>query len=228
MRRICPPIGDKKGKVGSAHPTFFPMPFQGLQSLLRQIERQYQSPTQKHWRSLVEVWPIVVGEKLATQTRPTNIRAQVLQVAVANPVLVQTLMFSRSGLLKKLAVQLADRQIELTPETTITDIRFSTAGWHQPQSIDSPYNQFNSWDHHPCQALPVLDSPSTPIHNLDPAVAFQDWGDRVRSRDHLLPPCPRCSAPAAPSEIARWGYCSLCYSQSQMPRPDQSLAAPDD
>jgi predicted nucleic acid-binding Zn ribbon protein len=204
------------------------MPFQGLQSLLRQIERQYQSPTQRHWRSLVQVWPIVMGEKLAAQTRPTNIRAQVLQVAVANPVLVQTLMFSRSGLLKKLAAQLADRQIELTPETTIIDIRFSTAGWHQPTSIDSPYNQFNSWDQHPCQALPVAESPpSAPSNCLDPAIAFQYWGDQVRSRDHLLPPCPRCSAPAATSELERWGYCSLCYSQSQMPRPDQSLAAPD-
>jgi predicted nucleic acid-binding Zn ribbon protein len=206
------------------------MPFQGLQSLLRQIERQYQSPIQRHWRSLVEVWPLVMGEKLAAQTRPTNIRAQILQVAVANPVLVQTLMFDRSRLLKKLVAQLVDRQIELTPETTITDIRFSTAGWHQPTSIDSPYNQFNSWDHHPCQALPgsVPPSPAASATALDPAVVFQDWGDRVRSRDQQLPLCPRCSAPAAPSELERWGYCSLCYSQSQMPRPDQSLAATDD
>jgi predicted nucleic acid-binding Zn ribbon protein len=221
-------VGENVIEGGHCPP--YAMPFQGLQSLLRQIERQYQSPTQQHWRSLVEVWPIVMGEKLAAQTRPTNIRAQILQVAVANPVLVQTLMFDRSRLLKKLVAQLADRQIELTPETTITDIRFSTAGWHQPTSIDSPYNQFNSWDHHPCQALPgsVPPAPAASATALDPAMVFQDWGDRVRSRDRQLPLCPRCSAPAAPSELERWGYCSLCYSQSQMPRPDQSLAATDD
>jgi predicted nucleic acid-binding Zn ribbon protein len=226
---IAPAIGwEMLLVVGSAHPTV--MPFQGLQSLLRQIERQYQSPTQRHWRSLVEVWPLVMGEKLAAQTRPTNIRAQVLQVAVANPVLVQTLMFSRSGLLKKLAVQLADRQIELTPETTITDIRFSTAGWHQPIAIDSPYNQFNSWDQHPCQtSTDVTAAASVPTpQSADPVTVFQQWSDRLRDRHHNLPGCPQCSAPAWPSELARWGYCSLCYSQSQMPRPDQSLAAPDD
>jgi predicted nucleic acid-binding Zn ribbon protein len=205
------------------------MPFQGLQSLLRQIERQYQSPTQRHWRSLVEVWPIVMGEKLAAQSRPTNIRAQILQVAVANPVLVQILMFERSRLLKKLAAQLADRQIELTPETTITDIRFSTAGWHQPMTIDSPYNQFNSWDQHPCNTPPItpMDQAGATAQLSDPAAAFRRWSDRVRDRDQSLPDCPQCSAPALPSELARWGYCSLCYSQSQMPRPDQSLAAPD-
>lgn len=204
------------------------MPFQGLQSLLRQIERQYQSPLQRHWRSLVQVWPIVMGEKLAAQTRPTNIRAQILQVAVANPVLVQILMFERSRLLKNLAQQLADRQIELIPETTITDIRFSTAGWHQPTSIDSPYNQFNSWDQHPCNlpsSPPVIPRRAEPV--ADPTTVFQRWSDRVRDRDQALPDCPQCSAPALPSELARWGYCSLCYSQSQMPRPDQSLAAPD-
>ncbi len=229
MLVVRAPIGGKKGKVGSAHPTVFPMPFQGLQSLLRQIEQQYQSPTQKHWRSLVQVWPIVMGEKLAAQTRPTNIRAQVLQVAVANPVLVQTLMFSRSGLLKKLAVQLADRQIELPPETTITDIRFSTAGWHQPTSIDSPYNQFNSWDQHPCNTLSItpVDQAGRTAQLSDPTVAFQRWSDRVRDRDQALADCPQCCAPALPSELARWGYCSLCYAQSQMPRPDPSLAAPD-
>jgi predicted nucleic acid-binding Zn ribbon protein len=212
--------------VGSAHPTV--MPFQGLQSLLRQIERQYQSPTQRHWRSLVAVWPIVMGEKLAAQTRPTNIRAQILQVAVANPVLVQILMFERSRLLKKLAVQLADRQIELTPETTITDIRFSTAGWHQPIAIDSPYNQFNSWDQHPCNTpAPISESVVQTNHLSVPTTVFQRWSDRVRLRDQALPDCPQCSAPALPSELDRWGYCSLCYSQSQMPRPDSTLAATD-
>jgi predicted nucleic acid-binding Zn ribbon protein len=213
--------------VGRAHPTV--MPFQGLQSLLRQIERQYQSPTQRHWRSLVQVWPIVVGEKLAAQTRPTNIRAQILQVAVANPVLVQTLMFERSRLLKKLVAQLADRQLEATPETTITDIRFSTAGWHQPTSIDSPYNQFNSWDQHPCSTAPGPISPSVVQTHLlpDPTAVFQRWSDRVRVRDQALPTCPQCSAPALISELDRWGYCSLCYSQSQMPRPDSALAAID-
>jgi predicted nucleic acid-binding Zn ribbon protein len=212
--------------VGRAHPTV--MPFQGLQSLLRQIERQYQSPTQRHWRSLVAVWPIVMGEKLAAQTRPTNIRAQILQVAVANPVLVQTLMFSRSGLLKKLLAQLADRQIELTPETTITDIRFSTAGWHQPTSIDSPYNQFNSWDQHPCNLpAPIGESVMQVPYLSDPTVVFQRWSERMRVRDQALPTCPQCSAPALSSELDRWGYCSLCYSQSQMPRPDSTLAATD-
>ncbi|MBE9033342.1 DUF721 domain-containing protein [filamentous cyanobacterium LEGE 11480] len=206
------------------------MAFQGLQSVLRQIERQYQSPQQRHWRSLNQVWPQIVGEKLAAQTRLMNIRSQVLQVAVANPILVQTLMFERSRFLKKLTVALAAQNNELIPETLITDLRFSTAGWHQAKTLDSPYHQFNSWDQHPCQS-PPSEAPPKPTQTTlfqDPAIAFQRWSEQARDRYQTAPSCPQCSGPALAGELERWGFCSLCYSQSQMLRPDSSLAEPLD
>jgi predicted nucleic acid-binding Zn ribbon protein len=194
------------------------MPFQGLQSLLNQIERQYQSPTQRHWRSLIAVWPQIIGAKLATQTRPTNIRTQVLQVAVANPILVQTLMFDRPRILQQLNQHLNAPGIAPDPETTIIDLRFSTTGWYQTRSNDSPYNEFNRWDHHPCQQpQPARPQPQQiPLFN-DPQTTFDRWASQVQHRDQNLPLCPQCQAPALQTELDRWGYCSLCYSQHATP-----------
>lgn len=196
------------------------MPFQGLNSLLRQIEQQYQSPAQQHWRSVLQIWPQIVGEQLADQTRPLTIRSQVLQVAVANPVLVQSLMFQRSRLLKQLAQRLQQQQVTIPPESVIADLRFSTMGWHQAPPLESPYNQFNRWEQHPCQ-IPDVGAPEQPTQTTlfpDPHVMFQNWAKQIQQRHQSLLPCPKCEAPMLPGELARWGYCSCCYAQSHQLR----------
>ncbi len=197
------------------------MPFQGLESVLRQIERQYRSPAQRHWRLVVELWPQVVGAQLAQQTKPENIRSQVLLVAVANPVIVQTLMFERSRLLKRLNQQLAARQVEQLAETTIIDLRFSTRGWHQPKTLESPYNQFGRWEQHPCRVA-SKSTAAKPIQTSlfrDPTNVFQQWADHMRDQHQAFPLCPNCAGPALAGELERWGQCSLCYAQSHAPQP---------
>lgn len=195
------------------------MPFQGLESVLRQIEQQYQSPAQYYWRSLIAVWPQVVGESLAQQTRLINLRSQVLLVAAANPVIVQTLMFKRLSLLKSLNAQLAEQQAHYS-DTSISDLRFSTRGWHQPKAVESPYNQFNRWEHHPCRIDRDMAAAQSSQISLfqDPTTAFQRWANQMRDQHQTLPPCPQCGSPVLPGELQRWGHCSLCYAQSHIPQ----------
>ena len=65
---------------------------------------------------LRETWSEVVGETLARQSRPGQIRQQVLDVFVANSAVNQELTFRRRELLKQLAQAL--------PQYSITDLRF--------------------------------------------------------------------------------------------------------
>jgi predicted nucleic acid-binding Zn ribbon protein len=203
------------------------MAFQGLSALIRQIERQYQSPAQQQWRQLQQIWPQVVGDRIAPQTRLVNQQSQVLQVAVAHPMLAQTLMFERPKLLKQLNAHLAN------PESHILDIRFSTAGWHQPLPTGSPYAASHDFKQHPCQLHPAdaaITPPSTPPSSLprpsDPHQAFVRWATRIRDRDQFLPSCPACGVAAPTGELDRWGSCAICFAQTAFrPHPDSEGSA---
>lgn len=61
-------------------------------------------------------WQEAVGEKLAKFTRPGNVRKGVLEVIVANNLLVQELGFQKDQLVKKLQ--------QIAPQENITGLRF--------------------------------------------------------------------------------------------------------
>lgn len=181
------------------------MQLASLQALLRPLEQQYQTPAQRQWRSLLTLWPSLVGEQLATQTKPLRLQDQVLQVSVANPVLVQTLMFQRSAWSKKLNRALG--------EELVTDLRFSTIGWHSP-SRDVP--TVIPEQPHPCRwEATTAPKPKSRLLNKDPIAAFAQWAQQVRDRAKDLSNCPRCGSFITPGELARWGICSCCYAQGQ-------------
>jgi predicted nucleic acid-binding Zn ribbon protein len=183
------------------------MQLASLQTLLQPLERQYQTPAQQQWRSLLTLWPSLVGEQLAAQTKPLRLQDQVLQVSVANPVLGQTLMFERSRWVKKLNQALG--------EELVKDLRFSTIGWYAP-SRDVP--TVIPEQPHPCRwdvPMPNAGPKKSRLPNKDPIVAFAQWEQRVRDRAKDLFDCPRCGSFITPGELARWGVCSCCYAQDQ-------------
>jgi predicted nucleic acid-binding Zn ribbon protein len=61
-------------------------------------------------------WRTAVGDKLAAQTRPGNIRRGVLEVLVGNSSVLQELAFLKSKVIKQLA--------QLAPDQKIRDVRF--------------------------------------------------------------------------------------------------------
>jgi predicted nucleic acid-binding Zn ribbon protein len=61
-------------------------------------------------------WREAVGEKLAADTRPGNVKRGVLEVLVRNSVLVQELGFQRAKIVKTLN--------KLVPEQKVRDLRF--------------------------------------------------------------------------------------------------------
>jgi predicted nucleic acid-binding Zn ribbon protein len=188
------------------------MTFQALQGLLKRLEQQYQTPEQQEWRRLEAAWPSLV-KSAADQTRPVTIRRGVLQVAVAHPAWVQTLMFQRVALLA---------QVNALLDTPLTDIRFSTTGWHQADAGDqSPYQMISRYDH-PSAVPPLPVSPQTPPVpppvppkpiSKTPQAAFQNWADRVQARAQILPLCPQCGCPTPPGELERWQICGICLYQ---------------
>jgi predicted nucleic acid-binding Zn ribbon protein len=199
-----------------AWPIIAGMAFQGLQALMRQIERQYQSPAQAQWRQLQTDWPKVVGDRMAAQTKIVSLQKQVLQVAVANPVWVQTLMFERPKLLKRLNACLVGHQSDSPPEP-IVDIRFSTAGWHKTAASGTPYETFPGLGQHPCRSGAGMQADAkaaaVPVP-CDPMQSFQRWKERIHDRDVTLPTCPSCGLAAPAGELDRWGCCAICFAQA--------------
>ena len=65
---------------------------------------------------LSSVWEEVVGDTLASQSRPGNVRRGVLEVTVGNSAVVQELTFIKRTILKEFK--------RLVPEEKIRDLRF--------------------------------------------------------------------------------------------------------
>jgi hypothetical protein len=65
---------------------------------------------------LAEAWQQAVGDRLAGDTRPGNVRRGVLEVFVRNSGVMQELTFQKTRIVKRLA--------ELLPQQKIRDIRF--------------------------------------------------------------------------------------------------------
>lgn len=191
------------------------MALRSLHQVLNLIEQTAWQERQQFQR-LAAVWDAVVGEAIATQTRPIGIQRQVLQVATSNSVWSQTLAFERIRILDRLNAQLP---------LALTDIRFSPRQWQtEPSAIATPTALL--FQSHPCrvestdsiaslrsgiEASPNnIDAPPDPT----PTTAFQHWAIAMQTRSQHLPLCPACDCPTPAGELQRWGMCTHCVVKS--------------
>ncbi|MFS8857384.1 DciA family protein [Synechococcus sp. H55.7] len=170
----------------------------------------------KQMQLLRQLWPEVVGEAVAAQTHPLNVRRQVLQVATSTPSWAQNLTLQRQLILRKLNSRL---------HPPLSDIRFSPGAWHEGSNPVAPHPdaELTSKFYGPprlaaqdgqrprsCRNAP----PKQPIS--DPKVAFERWARVVKQRQtqQNLLPCPTCGCPTPAAELERWFVCGFCHRQS--------------
>ncbi len=176
------------------------MALEGLDGLIKGLEKQASWQAQRQFRLVVRHWPKAVGFAVARQTRPVSIQRSTLYVATATPTWAQTLGYERLNILRKL------NQHQRQP---LKNIRFSTAQWAQPSKPDGPTPLAKQ---HPSYATPKI-SPlsSTPAASpQSPQEAFTRWAAIVQQMQdgQALCSCCRCHCPQG--EIDRWSVCSLC------------------
>lgn len=76
--------------------------FSSLFAVLTGIAKRLGLDTKLHEFQLRRDWPSIVGEPIASHTRPDQIRFKKLYLIVGNSVWLQQLMFLRPGLIKKI------------------------------------------------------------------------------------------------------------------------------
>jgi predicted nucleic acid-binding Zn ribbon protein len=182
------------------------MALKSLDGLLHRLEAQPTWQTHRQLRAILDCWHQVVGEIVAQQTQPVAIRQMVLQVAVANHLWAQNLMFERVRILDKLNAYLS---------TPLSDIRFSTARWHKQIHQPSLTELATVWHNHPsfldsADMLTARSLPHPKAPETDPEIVFQGWIQQVQRRSQSLPLCPKCHCPSPIGELQRWSVCALC------------------
>jgi predicted nucleic acid-binding Zn ribbon protein len=166
-----------------------------LDSLKQQA--QWQEPP---IHRLVKCWAEVVGDMVATHTRPVSIQRDVLWVATSSAAWAQNLTFGRQNLLKKLNQKLP---------TPLVDIRFSTAEWKRSPIIIK--RQDTSPQAHPSYMGENSHSEvESKPERKTPHATFTNWAKVMQERSQNLPLCPRCECPTPAGELQRWSVCSLC------------------
>ncbi len=169
----------------------------------------------KQIQLLRQLWPEVVGEAVAAQTYPLNVRRQVLQVATSTPSWAQNLTLQRQLILRKLNSRL---------HPPLGDIRFSPGAWHEGSSPAAPHPDaelvgkfYTLSSATPAQKQPVtarrFGSRPSPA---DAKAAFERWARLVKQRQtqQNLFPCPACGCPTPAAELERWFVCGFCHRQS--------------
>lgn len=192
------------------------MSLQPLNRVLGNLEGQYKRQDAHHVSQVQACWNDVVGSVVAAQTRPYNLQRGVLKVATSSAAWAQNLVFERQRILEKLNKALP---------FSISDIRFSTAQWHEiptPASFPGDEQQTALWQAHPSR---LLNAPSDPKNQrqqnpdlvepeMDPVMAFQCWANKMRSRSKDLPLCPHCHCPTPVGELSRWQQCAICAAKN--------------
>lgn len=177
-----------------------------LQQLLGQIQQQPNWQQRQQFQQIQLRWIEAVGSVVAAQTRPVALQRTVLHVATASSVWAQNLMFERPRILAKLNAQLP---------FPITDIRFSTARWHDLTADELPSATAELWERHPCRMVaPSQTNRLPPAAPQTPDAAFRRWAEQVQARSHHLPPCPLCQCPTPKGELERWSMCSHCVAKT--------------
>jgi predicted nucleic acid-binding Zn ribbon protein len=161
--------------------------------------------------ALLRDWCEIVGDVLALQTRPLSIQRHLLRVATSSAAWAQNLTFERQSLLIKVNQRLT---------APVTDIHFSTGGWHiSPIRQKKP--ELASLTQHPSYLgesinIDISSAIATEVFEveLDKTTtrkkAFDAWANAVKVRSHKLPLCPQCQCPTPPGELQRWDVCALC------------------
>ncbi len=208
-----------------------------IDHLLCHLEAQPEWQTYRQLRKVLELWHDTVGSIVAEHTQPIAIRQGSLQVATANHLWAQNLMFERVRILNKLNAQL---------QLPLQDIRFSTARWQQSASIASTPSTITNWQEHPSFLAHLLADSTTANHPDGHALAvhsmlrssprsvpnpkpeptstqvtpqaalesFHGWARLVQQRSYSLPLCPQCHCPTPQGELQRWMVCALCATKT--------------
>ncbi|MBF2021777.1 MAG: DUF721 domain-containing protein [Hydrococcus sp. C42_A2020_068] len=182
------------------------MSFDSLDRILEALEKQADWEIQQQYRHLLQCWETVVDPKVVRQTRPLYIARNVLWVATSSSVWAQNLSFQRYSLLKKLNALLSE---------PLTDIRFSTAQWHNSKRLTDSAPKSISQEKHPSAIEMISQPPLTelPKAGKTPEAAFQSWAAVIGARSQNLPLCPRCQSPTPPGELERWSVCAHCIAK---------------
>ncbi len=188
--------------------------FQPLHRVIGSLEHQEGWQKRRQFQQLAACWAEIVGPAVAAQTQPLGIQREVLQVATSSSAWAQNLMFERQRILAKLNTRL---------NSSLTDIRFSTAQW-QPAAPGSSQSRDEAlaeqWRSHPSHlstthsGTPASPEASPAAQPADPNQAFQQWASSIQAQFSHLPLCPKCQAPTPPGEIERWKVCALCAAKS--------------
>jgi predicted nucleic acid-binding Zn ribbon protein len=92
------------------------MPTRKIGDLLTQLIARRGYAREIGTAAMESAWKEAIGEKMAKFTRPGNVKRGVLEVTVANNLLVQELGFQKNQLLQKLQ--------KLAPQENIKNLRF--------------------------------------------------------------------------------------------------------
>jgi predicted nucleic acid-binding Zn ribbon protein len=187
--------------VYRGNPAIFLMSLHSLDKILAAITQKAGWEEYRHYYQVLELWPKIINPRLVEQTRPFSLGRGVLSVATSSAVLAQELSLQRYSLLKRLNGQL---------EVEITDIRFSSARWHENSDpIPREAIALTSIQEHPCYVTKEMQS-----ENPDQKASLQSWVEKIRQRSQSWPICPLCQSPAPPGELKRWHCCAFCFAQS--------------
>lgn len=172
------------------------MGLDGLGKLIKGLEGQESWQTQRQFRQVLQHWPKAVGYAVARHTRPVSLQQGTLYVATSTAAWAQTLLYERFNILRKL------NRHQRQP---LKNIRFSTAQWAQPSSIQKPTMAMSQ---HPSYLgqIPTLPQLATQT----PTAVFQRWAAAVREMQTTQSLCPQCRCHCPPGEIDRWTVCALC------------------
>ncbi|MEB3309505.1 MAG: DciA family protein [Snowella sp.] len=182
------------------------MSLNSLDSLLNRLQQQPHWEEYNVYRQALKAWETAIDSKILQYTKPLALRRQVLWIATASSVWAQTLTMQRYTLLKKLNAHLSQ---------PLTDLRFSSAQWHQVQPLNTlqdlePAAQSDSYQAF-LKTLTFPEEEQTPSQT--PKEAFQRWTKILQIRAENLPICPQCQSPTFPQELERWSVCANCATQ---------------
>lgn len=175
------------------------MSFNSIAQILTRVEQKPGWEVFRLYRQVLQCWKTLVSPQVAAHTRPLYIKRQVLWVATSSSAWAQNLAFSRYRLLKQLNAQLDEPLLE---------IRFSSAGWHTPPTIEE-----NLSENHP-SFMGIkendIEKQDLSVSSPDLQTAFSHWVESIRKLELSLPLCPRCHAPTPTGELQRWSVCACC------------------
>ena len=170
---------------------------------MQQLERSPRWQASTTFRSLLALWPQLVGTAVAQHSQPHQIYRGSLQVAVSSAAWAQTLTFERLRILKKIHQRIP------TAAAEIQAIRFATARWQQLQRQSELLKVSRLQDHPSWVKASQSTSQALPQTAEE---AFRRWSQRIQTQMANQSFCPECNCPCPTQELQRWTVCAICMS----------------